>query len=46
MRAGDLPHAERADARVLSLPLFPGMGEADVARVCGAIRAVAREVAR
>jgi dTDP-4-amino-4,6-dideoxygalactose transaminase len=43
---GDLPHAERADARVLSLPLFPGMDEADVARVCGAIRAVAGEVAR
>ena len=43
---GDLPHSESADARVLSLPLFPGMGEADVARVCGAIRAVAREVAR
>jgi dTDP-4-amino-4,6-dideoxygalactose transaminase len=43
---GSLPHSERADARVLSLPLFPGMDEADVARVCGAIRAVAREVAR
>ena len=43
---GALPHSERADARVLSLPLFPGMDEADVARVCGAIRAVAREVAR
>jgi dTDP-4-amino-4,6-dideoxygalactose transaminase len=44
--AGDLPHSESADARVLSLPLFPSMDEADVARVCGAIRAVAREVAR
>jgi dTDP-4-amino-4,6-dideoxygalactose transaminase len=44
--AGDLPHAERADARVLSLPLFPGMGEADVTRVCSAIRDVAKEVAR
>ncbi|TMA35610.1 MAG: DegT/DnrJ/EryC1/StrS aminotransferase family protein [Deltaproteobacteria bacterium] len=44
--AGDLPHSERADLSVLSLPLFPGMDEADVARVCGAIRAVAREVAR
>jgi dTDP-4-amino-4,6-dideoxygalactose transaminase len=43
---GDLPHSESADARVLSLPLFPGMDEPDVARVCGAIRAVAREVAR
>ena len=44
--AGDLPHSERAEARVLSLPLFPGMDEADVARVCGAIYDVAREVAR
>ena len=44
--AGDLPQSERADLSVLSLPLFPGMDEADVARVCGAIRAVAREVAR
>jgi dTDP-4-amino-4,6-dideoxygalactose transaminase len=43
---GDLPHSEHADARVLSLPLFPGLGEADVARVCGAIRDVANEVAR
>src|SRR5262245_16420659 len=43
---GDLPAAERADARVLSLPLFPDMDEPDVARVCGAIRSVAREVAR
>src|SRR5262249_32803685 len=44
--AGDLPESERADASVLSLPLFPGMDEADVARVCGAIRDVAREAAR
>jgi dTDP-4-amino-4,6-dideoxygalactose transaminase len=43
---GSLPHAERADRSVLSLPLFPGMDEADVARVCTAIRSVAREVAR
>jgi dTDP-4-amino-4,6-dideoxygalactose transaminase len=45
-QSGDLTHSESADARVLSLPLFPGMDEADVARVCGAIRAIAREVAR
>jgi dTDP-4-amino-4,6-dideoxygalactose transaminase len=43
---GDLPRAERADARVLSLPLFPGMDEADVARVCAAIRAVAASFAQ
>jgi dTDP-4-amino-4,6-dideoxygalactose transaminase len=45
-RAGDLPHTEWADARVLSLPLFPGMDEADVTRVCSAIRDVAGEVTR
>jgi len=43
---GALPHTEHAEARVLSLPLFPGMDEADVARVCGAIRDVAQEVSR
>ena len=44
--AGDLPRTEWADARVLSLPLFPGMDEADVTRVCSAIDDVVREVAR
>ncbi len=44
--AGDLPHSERADLSVLSLPLFPSMTEADVTRVCSAIRAVADEVER
>jgi dTDP-4-amino-4,6-dideoxygalactose transaminase len=43
---GDLPNAESADARVLSLPLFPGLNESDVARVCEAIGEVAREAAR
>ena len=44
--AGDLPHSEFAEARVLSLPLFPGMSETDVSRVCAALGEVAREVAR
>ena len=36
-QAGDLPHTERAAAEILSLPLFPEMGEADCARVAQAI---------
>jgi len=43
---GDLPHTEQADLSVLSLPLFPGMDESDVARVCEALREVEREVTR
>ncbi|HYC71131.1 MAG TPA: DegT/DnrJ/EryC1/StrS family aminotransferase [Opitutaceae bacterium] len=34
-----LPQTERACAEVLSLPLHPGVTEADVDRVCAAIRA-------
>jgi UDP-4-amino-4-deoxy-L-arabinose-oxoglutarate aminotransferase len=41
---GDLPHTEWADARVLSLPLFPDMDDADVSRVCRALREVVEEV--
>ncbi|MDH3520104.1 MAG: aminotransferase class I/II-fold pyridoxal phosphate-dependent enzyme [Myxococcales bacterium] len=43
---GDLPETEWASDRVISLPLFPDMREADVARVCEALRDVAREVGR
>lgn len=43
---GDLPHTEWADARVLSLPLFPSMEEADVARVCHTLGRVLAEVRR
>jgi dTDP-4-amino-4,6-dideoxygalactose transaminase len=32
--------SERASAEVLSLPMHPHLGEADVARVCEALRAV------
>ena len=39
-RAGDLPNTEWASDRVVSLPLFPGMSDPDVGRVCEAIRAV------
>ena len=37
---GDLPNTEWASDRVVSLPLFPGMSDSDVTRVCEAIRAV------
>ncbi len=35
---GDLAHCERAAARVLSLPVFPGMRPDEVDRACGALR--------
>ena len=35
---GDFPHAERVGAGIVTLPLFPGMSEADVDRVCEAVR--------
>jgi UDP-4-amino-4,6-dideoxy-N-acetyl-beta-L-altrosamine transaminase len=39
----DLPGADSYYARCLSLPLFPGMADADVDRVVGALRAVVGE---
>jgi len=45
-RAGDLPETEWAGERVISLPLFPDMDDADVSRVCAAIRDIAGEVSR
>lgn len=35
-----LPETERAADRILSLPLFPGMANDDVAYVCGAVRKI------
>lgn len=40
---GDLPLCERAGARILSLPLFPGMADGDVDYVCEAIREIVSE---
>ena len=40
---GDFPHAERVGAGILTLPLFPGMRDGDVARVAQALSAVLRE---
>lgn len=39
-RPGDFPNAERASERIVSLPLFPTMGEDDVDDVAGAVRDV------
>ncbi|HEX8886985.1 MAG TPA: DegT/DnrJ/EryC1/StrS family aminotransferase, partial [Noviherbaspirillum sp.] len=36
----DLPHTESVAARILTLPLFPQMTEADVERVCAALIAI------
>jgi len=35
---GPLPHSERAAREVLSLPMFPELSDADVDRVCAAVR--------
>jgi dTDP-4-amino-4,6-dideoxygalactose transaminase len=42
-RAGQFPHAERAGAAIVTLPLFPRMTEEDVARVCGALPRALKE---
>jgi UDP-4-amino-4-deoxy-L-arabinose-oxoglutarate aminotransferase len=42
-KEGDLPGCERAGARILSLPLFPGMADGDVDYVCAAIREILSE---
>lgn len=41
-RAEDYPNAARIGRETVSLPLFPAMTDADVDRVCDALRAVAR----
>jgi UDP-4-amino-4-deoxy-L-arabinose-oxoglutarate aminotransferase len=43
--SGNLPNTEWASDRVVSLPLFPGMNDSDVSRVCEAIRIVKKEAA-
>ncbi len=39
LRAQDFPHSQHAYERMLSLPIYTRMGDADVARVVGAVRA-------
>ena len=34
---GDFPHAERIGSAIVTLPLFPGMADADIDRVCKAV---------
>ena len=36
-KAGDFPQAERVGGQTVTLPLFPAMSDADVARVCCAV---------
>jgi dTDP-4-amino-4,6-dideoxygalactose transaminase len=38
-KAGDFPEAERQAARILSLPMFPELSEAQIARVAESVRA-------
>lgn len=41
-KEGNFPHAERIGQRTVTLPLFPGMSQSDVARVCDALQAILR----
>ncbi|HLZ70665.1 MAG TPA: DegT/DnrJ/EryC1/StrS family aminotransferase [Dehalococcoidia bacterium] len=36
--AGDFPNAERAARRMLSLPMYPELSDAQIARTCAAVR--------
>lgn len=45
-REGDCPNAERIGARTITLPLFPGMSDADIDRVCESLSAVLRDASR
>ncbi|MET0383721.1 MAG: DegT/DnrJ/EryC1/StrS family aminotransferase, partial [Burkholderiaceae bacterium] len=39
LRPEQFPHSQRAFERMVSLPLYTRMTDADAARVCGAVRA-------
>ncbi len=43
-RDGMLPHAERVGRAILTLPLFPAMQAADVARVCRHLAAICKRL--
>jgi dTDP-4-amino-4,6-dideoxygalactose transaminase len=43
-REGMLPHAERVGRSILTLPLFPGMDDGDVERVCACLASVCRSM--
>ena len=42
LSAGMFPHSQQAYERLLSLPIYTRMGDADVQRVIDAVRAVVR----
>jgi len=45
-RDGDFPNAERIGQQIVTLPLFPAMSDADVDRVCAAVRGILAENGR
>ncbi len=45
-RDGQYPHAERIGRAIATLPLFPGMSEGDVERVCASVKKVLSEGAQ
>jgi dTDP-4-amino-4,6-dideoxygalactose transaminase len=45
-RAGDFPVSERAAERILSLPMFPGLSDAQLARVVDAVVRYAQSASR
>ena len=45
-RPGQFPHAERVGRSILTLPLFPGMADSDVERVCTAVHDILRTCKR
>ncbi len=42
-KEGDFPNAERIGRETVTLPLFPAMAEADVDRVCAAVKEILQE---
>ena len=42
LRAQQFPQSQRAYEAMLSLPIYTSMGDADVLRVCDAVKAVLR----
>jgi perosamine synthetase len=44
-KAGDCPVAEKAFSEILTLPMFPGMSDDDVRRVCAALQAALQSAA-
>ena len=45
-KAGDFPVSEKAAERILSLPMFPGLSEANVMRVAEAVVRCAQSTGR